>query len=158
MSEHIGQTTFAPIDFSSVSGWNWTPTRVPIVPVAPIRSPLQQRLDEQASHVAVLDGFGNLLWVNRAWRQFAENSGLVDPTAGVGMNYLLVCDRAQGTGAYEAKIVASGIRDVIAGTYSSVYFRYGFDCPVQRNLFSVRVTRVSDEEVLRVIVAHERIL
>lgn len=157
MSEQLGETSWFYTGYTVASGLQWEAAPTLRVPIVTVPSALQDSLDARAEHVSVLDAFGNLLWVNKAWREFGRRAGMVDPAFGVGMNYLDVCGRSQRQGAPEAAIIAGGIREVIAGVYNSVYFRYGFDSPERRNLFAVRVTRLVHHGALRLIVAHERI-
>ena len=40
---------------------------------------LRSTLDSLSAHIAVLDGHGAIVAVNKAWRQFARESGLCGP-------------------------------------------------------------------------------
>jgi hypothetical protein len=40
---------------------------------------LRSTLDSLSAHIAVLDGRGTIVAVNKAWRQFARESGHVGP-------------------------------------------------------------------------------
>lgn len=65
-------------------------------------------------HVALLDRDGFVVAVNRAWREFGLANGAT-VTAGVGMNYLDVCDRAADEGEVDAAEAAALIRAALAG-------------------------------------------
>ncbi|MBL8830343.1 MAG: hypothetical protein JNM18_25420 [Planctomycetaceae bacterium] len=158
MTEQMGDSAWIGGSFAVSSALQWETPVAPIVPVAPISPAWREQLDARLDHITVLDKFGNLLWVNEAWREFGRLAGSNDPHSGVGTNYLDVCDRAHERGSFEAGIVAHGIRDVIAGIYNSVYFRYGFECPDRRHLFAVRITQHEQHGALRLLVSHERIL
>jgi len=69
-------------------------------------------LDALPAKVALLEAAGEIISTNIAWR----GTGC-DPTEapGVGLNYLEVCDRAEGEGAEYAAASAAGIRQVLAG-------------------------------------------
>jgi len=69
-------------------------------------------LDALPAKVALLDAAGAIIATNAGWR----GAGC-DPadTPGVGLNYLEVCDRAEGEGAEYAAASAAGIRQVLAG-------------------------------------------
>ena len=48
------------------------------------------------THIAILDGNGIVLAVNRAWREYKETNGADMERVGEGVNYLIVCDAAGG--------------------------------------------------------------
>src|SRR5204863_6753203 len=56
--------------------------------VSPSQRELRRALDLSPNRVAILDRAGDIVYVNRAWRQFAEQAGF--PSGGLGMNYLAV--------------------------------------------------------------------
>jgi PAS domain S-box-containing protein len=111
-------------------------------------------LNAISAHVAILDETGQILEVNTAWRQFADVNGFDDTTYGIGMNYLAVCDRATDP---EARVVASGIREVIADGQEEFYLEYPCHGPQERRWFVVRVTRFEWYGHTRVIVAHQNV-
>lgn len=158
MMDEMGDGTWVNNSFLLGGGLQWETPTVPVVPNVSIPAANRDQWNARADHIAVLDLFGNLLWVNDAWRTFGKLSGMSDANYGVGMNYLDVCDRAQQAGSQEASIVARGLREVIAGLYNSVYFRYGFDCTERRHLFAVRITQIEMHGVPRLLVSHERIM
>lgn len=109
------------------------------------------------AHISILNESGTIIAVNQAWRSYAETNGLADPEHGLGMNYLEICDAARGHGAYEAHIVARGIRDVLASRYTTFRFNYPNHSPTARQWYSVRVSRWIEDGTLRLIVAHDEI-
>ncbi|HYG33369.1 MAG TPA: hypothetical protein VEC99_01215, partial [Clostridia bacterium] len=118
---------------------------------------LGRALDTLSSSVAILDQRGEILAVNRAWRQFGETNGLDMPADGVGANYLEICDSAQGTSSDEAHKVAAGIRDLIHrrnGEYKCEYPCHSAD---QQRWFNLRATCFVDDSQLYVLVCHENI-
>ncbi|MCB0165627.1 MAG: PAS domain-containing protein [Anaerolineae bacterium] len=87
----------------------------------------QALLDGIKAHVAVLDKDGNIILVNDAWKQFAQNNG--DPTlahTGVGINYLSVCRMAVSRGSRKAAEALTGIQSVLAG--DEAYFTLEYPC------------------------------
>ena len=158
MIEQTGGVHWTHVGFGIEHGMQWEPRVAPIVPVHLIAPATSERFEREPAHVGILDAFGNLLWTNQAWREFPTENRPFDARCRPGVNYLDICDRAFHGGSSDAKVVAEGIRDVIGGRYNAVYFRYGFDGPQQRFLFAVRVTRLRDEQAMRIAVVHERIL
>src|SRR5690606_38227843 len=67
-------------------------------------------LNALPAHIALLDKEGVIVAVNESWRRFASANVLQGQDYGVGLNYLDVCDSAQGDCSVEAHAVAVGIR------------------------------------------------
>ncbi len=72
-------------------------------------------LDVLPEQIAVLDGTGKIIAVNRAWADFAADNGASDTLqSGVGLDYVAACRSACGDEAESARIVADSIVAVIA--------------------------------------------
>jgi PAS domain S-box-containing protein len=117
----------------------------------------QSTLDALSAHIAILDESGTILAVNEAWRRFAANNRFGQADAGVGANYLAVCEAASGDQANEAHAVVRGIREIIAKQRTDFYLEYPCHGPMGQRWFFVRVTRFRDMEPVRIVVAHEDI-
>src|SRR5215207_4457050 len=127
-----------------------------VVPGVETEALLRSTLDSLSAHIAVLDGHGTIVAVNKAWRQFARESGYVGHGYGVGLNYLLVCE----AGAHlsrEASETAVALREIIAGRRRD--FRMEYPCASSRGQrwFQARITRPEQDETQRIVVAHEDI-
>lgn len=109
------------------------------------------------AHIALLDRHGSILTVNDAWRKFASMHVLQGPEYGVGLNYLEVCERAQGDHSSQAREVAQGIRDVLAGRQASFAIEYPCHSPSERYWFQLTVTPLGDAGVGGVVVVHRNI-
>jgi PAS domain S-box-containing protein len=118
---------------------------------------LQSTLDAQASHIAVLDQTGKIIAVNKAWQRFLEENGSSTSSCGIGVNYLGVCDAAEGNWSDEAKVVAQGIRQVISGQLEQFCLEYPCHGAVEKRWFQVLVTRFGVVGPAPVVVAHENI-
>lgn len=71
-------------------------------------------LDSLPARIVILAKGGTIIWVNSAWRQFA--AGLEAPSnAGVGMDYLSVCDRFAALTLPRADSVSLGIGELFDG-------------------------------------------
>jgi DNA-binding CsgD family transcriptional regulator len=115
-------------------------------------------LNSLSAHIAILDVDGVILETNEAWRRFAaENSGAEDAGHGIAMNYLSICDAAQGPGARDAKRVAEGIRQVIKGEIDEFLYDYPCHSPSGKHWYYLRAVRSASEDSLRVVVSHEDI-
>jgi len=73
--------------------------------------------DSLLDHLAVLDAEGCIVAVNAAWQRFAEKHASPSQLqrCGIGINYLEICDRAEGADAGQARQVAQAVREVLAG-------------------------------------------
>jgi len=118
---------------------------------------LQSTLDALSAHIAILDGSGTIIAVNRAWCRFAEANHFGGAKWEAGMNYLDICESATGDFAEEAKTVAKGIREVIERQRDEFCLEYPCYSPTERRWFIVRVTRFSGDGPIRVVVVHENI-
>lgn len=117
----------------------------------------QLSLDALSAHVAILDEDGDILLVNRAWRDFARENSLACDNVSEGANYFAICDGARGPGAEGAADFAEGIRAVLSGRRIQFALEYPCSSPEEERWFVGRVTRLPDKGVNRVVVAHENI-
>lgn len=111
-------------------------------------------LNALPAHIAMLDAQGCIVSVNEAWRQFAGTNLLQGPSIGPGLNYLDVCDRAQGNDAAQAQEVGAGIRSVMAGTVNRFSLEYPCHSPTEQRWFLLTVTPLAGESPHGVVVMH----
>jgi diguanylate cyclase (GGDEF)-like protein len=117
----------------------------------------RKTLDCLRSHIAILNDDGTIIAVNATWNNFATSNGLAEKFCGPGANYLRSCDQATGDCSEEAKIVADGIRDVIANRREYFYLEYPCHSPTEQRWFSVRITRFEIHRSVTIVVAHDNI-
>ncbi len=117
----------------------------------------QKTLDCLYSHIAILNQDGTILEVNATWRKFATSNGLAEKFCGPGANYLRSCDEARGECSEEARVVADGIRSVIAKAREYFYLEYPCHSPTEQRWFSVRVTRFETDASVMIVVTHDNI-
>lgn len=122
---------------------------------------LHQEADQQAAilnalpaHIALLDAQGFIVSVNQAWRHFAGTNRLQGPDIGAGLNYLEVCDRAQGDDAAPAREVAAGIRSVLAGAVGSFSLEYPCHSPTEQRWFLLTVNALTERSPHGAVVMH----
>jgi len=113
-------------------------------------------LNALSSHIAVLDETGTIIYINRAWSEFASANDGDPQKTGVGINYLSVCDQAEAndTVAHE---MAAGIRSVMKGEDSRFTIEYSCHSPSEPRWFMAHVTRFEETGPLRIVVQHENI-
>ena len=116
---------------------------------------IRNSFDSLSSHLAVLDGRGEIIYVNSAWEDFALKNGLDENF--LGQNYLKICDEAKGDWSEEAPQVAAGIRSLLAGEIDSFSLEYPCHSPDEERFFVIRATRFRGEGPVRAVVAHENI-
>lgn len=114
-------------------------------------------LNALSAHIAILDENGAILKTNLAWQIFADDNRLQNPDGGSPINYLSVCDLAQGENSQEAKTVADGIRAVIKGEINEFLLDYPCHSPTEKRWFYMRVTRIPGSGRMRAVVSHENI-
>src|SRR5918998_3718196 len=100
----------------------------------------QQTLDSLSAHIAIIDESGTIVAVNKAWRHFAQASGVAGQDYAEGVNYLRVCDSAAGEYSEEAAPFAEGIRSVLSGRREKFELEYPCHSPSERRWFIARVT------------------
>ena len=114
-------------------------------------------LNSLSAHIAIIDENGVILETNRAWKQFANSNQLEVHPEICNVNYLEICDKAQGESADKAKEVAKGIRSVINGDIEEFVIDYPCHSPEQKRWFYMRATRAVGSGPLRVVISHENI-
>lgn len=113
-------------------------------------------LDALSAHIAILDENGTIIAVNQSWIDFAQANDASEMDF-LKFNYLNVCDQAIGEGSSDAKYVAEGIRQVMAGHEDKFELEYPCHSPHEKRWFTVRVTRFNDTVPTRVVIAHENV-
>jgi len=114
-------------------------------------------LDSLSAHIAIVDAEGVILDTNRAWREYAVNSGMPEGYDSIGENYLHICDASEGEESEHAHVVAGGIREVINGLTDEFLYDYpchGTDGP---HWYYLRAIHMSGEGPPRVVISHEDI-
>jgi PAS domain S-box-containing protein len=98
-------------------------------------------LDSIPLQIAVLDGTGTLIQVNRAWTSFAlDNDAPASLVKGVGTNYLETCAGVEGREAQDATAAYDGIRAVLNGDLQTYDLEYPCHSPTEKRWFLMTVT------------------
>jgi len=112
----------------------------------------------QTSHIAVLDAQGVIVAANNAWRQFAQENGLLKSSQDMlGFNYLDACNNAfnQPYGD-EASAVREGITAVLDGEREMFHLEYLCHSPNQQHWFYMNVLPLQGS-CRGVVVSHKNI-
>ena len=102
---------------------------------------LQSVLDALTSHIAIIDEKGKIIAVNRVWRKFGEENGLRLEDAGIGANYLKVCDKARGKGSEEAANVAKTIRRIQRDEIPEAIIIYPCHSATEQRWFQLKISK-----------------
>ena len=87
---------------------------------------LEEALDSLPASLLMVDGQGVITSANARWHVSARANGLSMPNAGIGANYLDLCDRAAKAGEPEAGLVAAGLRAVLDRRSLAFEMEYSF--------------------------------
>ena len=116
----------------------------------------QATLDSLSAHIAIVDESGEIVAVNRAWREFAR-ANRAESNVLEGANYLETCDAATGEGAGYAAAFAEGIRQTLAGRREEFSLEYPCHSPTELRWFIGRVTRFPPNGPPLAVVSHENV-
>ncbi|HEX5081142.1 MAG TPA: PAS domain S-box protein, partial [Blastocatellia bacterium] len=100
----------------------------------------QAVLGSLVAQIAVLDGDGNIIAVNEAWKRFARENGGEAIADSVGINYLDVCRRAQEQGNGQIGATLAGIQAVLDGARPNFMLEYPCHSPNEKRWFLMSVT------------------
>ncbi|MFT5533887.1 MAG: signal transduction histidine kinase [Burkholderiaceae bacterium] len=112
-------------------------------------------LDAVPANIALLDMQGVLVSVNQTWRRHAGANGMSESyNAGVGSNYLTLCESSTGSEAVESRQVAGGIRAVLEGLQPTFSIEYPCQTPSGQSWFLLSVVPLGEGERVGAIVMH----
>jgi DNA-binding CsgD family transcriptional regulator len=114
-------------------------------------------LNSLSAHIAIIDETGMILETNRAWMRFARSNRIAMRPDTLNVNYLEICDAAQGESSEKSVEVARGIRRVIKGDIEEFVIDYPCHSPHEKRWFYMRATRAVGPGPLRVVISHENI-
>ena len=114
-----------------------------------------QRRALDALHVAVgvLNGNGEIVDINRSWREFGSDKGLVGMRYSFGEDYPALCERAADR-CSEGPAAALGIRAVLAGKRSSFAVTYRLETDEGERYFELRAQPFVDGDNRGAFVIH----
>lgn len=110
-----------------------------------------------ASQLCVLDANGVIIFVNAAWRRFAEENPPAPRNYSLHENYIEVCDRATGENAAEARPFADGIRSILRGEAGHFELTYPCHAPGTKRWFLGRVAPMPVLGQTGVVITHTEI-
>ena len=118
---------------------------------------LRSAVDALSARIAILDEDGNVIEVNKTWRNMPPPIQFGSSTHSGGVNYLSILDNMAAKGLSAAAAAAAlGIRKVLAGERDEFHIEFSQDLCDAHCWFGLRVTRFSDNH-RRLVVAIEDI-
>lgn len=114
--------------------------------------PLSARLDGMRAPSAILDEWGEIVFVNRAWSEIGIERGL-GGLGSVGSHYAALCRRASEPAQTAACTIANAIEDVARGWRDECHVEYA--SADGRHWFSAHVWCLAGPGPRRVVVIHE---
>ena len=114
-------------------------------------------LNSLSASIAILNVDGVIIFVNKAWREFAKEhsssiEGLVE-----GVNYFAVCKKSYQNGSMEAYHFANGMRSVINNVQKTFSMEYEYRSPTHKRWFIAKVSKFEDDGPVKIVVSHEDI-
>lgn len=110
-------------------------------------------LDSMSASVVVLDSEGKIVDANESWREYARVNGAVDTNGFLGVNYLLVTERATGDYQPYAEAALQAIASVRKGRQKSSSHIYPCQTPIDKRWFKMRVDALEQTDGL--VVSHQ---
>lgn len=114
-------------------------------------------LDALSANLCVTDESGNILSVNKAWRDFSNANNGIPELLSEKANYFKACESAKGNDKEEADRFTEGMRQVISGLRNEFVMEYACHSPDEQRWFNGRVTRFMSNGRLSLVIAHENI-
>jgi len=110
-------------------------------------------LNALTSHVAVLDGTGTIIFVNKAWIAFGKENGMPDDYSSVGENYLQTMQASMQDSDISMAIAAQ-LKAMLAGSEESFSVEYPCHAPEEERWFQLFATSFQSRGKLMVVTSH----
>ncbi|GAB4477077.1 MAG: hypothetical protein Kow0088_15490 [Anaerolineales bacterium] len=112
-------------------------------------------MDFLLDEVVLIDSRGEILWVNQAWRDFAQkNNAAENVCIGIGLNYYAVCRQASQSGDRLAKETLEGLLAVSQGRKPDFTMEYPCSTPQGELWFRMRAIRLGGKDAPLIITHH----
>ena len=116
----------------------------------------QSTIDSLSDSIAILDEKGIIIYVNKAWREFAEENNYQTGNAGLGLNYIEI---ALGSDDKDkiGEDVARAIIDIIEGSKVNYSIEYPCHLHDRDRWFILKLTSFVQNNKKRIVAKHEDI-
>lgn len=117
----------------------------------------ESTLNALPSNIVVVDANGEIIFTNKAYKDFAEHHDIASNLVSEKSNYLDVCDSAKGVDSDYAHAFAKGLRDVLHGVRSSFEMAYPYQLSDSHKWYVAHVTPLISKDVMFAIISHNNI-
>ncbi|THB80397.1 MAG: PAS domain S-box protein [Desulfobacteraceae bacterium] len=114
-------------------------------------------LDALPHHIAVMNDVSEIIYVNRAWRNFADENDLQTENYGLGHRYLTVVEQAVGACSEGAHEVAQRFAELLCGRIEEFSIEYPCHSPTQKRWFKVIFNTVMMGNRRYAVASHENV-
>ncbi len=115
---------------------------------------LQAIIEGWHAQVAVLNGAGAIVAVNRAWKSAAREQACPDPNCGVGRNYVDLCKARCGAKASLLPAPTKDLTELLRGTRQSLQIRYRTNISPEKRWFLLQSVRFDFRGAVFLILIH----
>jgi len=118
---------------------------------------LQKSIDSIPANICILDKEGEIIKVNKRWKEFADSEELGWSNYCIGHNYLQISKQSEGMASEGSDIVYKGIRRVIQGEQKLFKHEYPCHSPDEKRWFLLTASSFEISGETRVIISHTNI-
>lgn len=105
-------------------------------------------------HIVLLNEAGKIVAVNESWRKFTLINNLGVPRYGIDYSYTALSEKATGVDQVSGKQIATGIKEVIAGTIEEFSLEYFFYEKRNKVWYQIIVAPLKDKRQKGAVVLH----
>ena len=116
---------------------------------------LEDALYNCSGNVCILDSSGQIVYVNKKWKQFADDNGALGKTW-LGANYLDICDASEKAGDPYAGVVRNSLNSILNQGSSGFMLEYPCPSPCEKRWFQIRAEPITQSNELFVCIYHEQ--
>ena len=114
-------------------------------------------VDALPEHIAVMNNDSTIVFVNQAWKTFADKNHLASKNHGVGVNYIDLCKNATGPGSDQAAGIAKKIDALLSGKIDTFAMEYPCHSSDSHRWFRLNLTWFMVNNNRWAVAVHENI-
>ncbi|MFO7912652.1 MAG: PAS domain S-box protein [Desulfotignum sp.] len=118
---------------------------------------LQKVVDALPEHIAVMDNDSTIVFVNQAWKTFADKNHLASKNYGIGVNYIDLCKNATGPGSDQATGLGEKMDALLSGKIDAFAMEYPCHSSDRHRWFRLNLTWFTVNNRRWAVAAHENI-
>jgi signal transduction histidine kinase len=106
------------------------------------------------ANIALLDDKGEIIAVNKAWKEFANENDLQTADHGLGYNYIEVCEKVTGEDARIARKMAEDMKGILQNELDEFSLEYPCHSPHVNRWFRAEVRPLTEHKDPGAVVMH----